>query len=262
MRDREDTLTTLWRASETHVLEPEELERARAEMTPELYAQEFECSFEAAIHGAYYARELEQARAAGRIRAFDYEPAISVDTYWDLGWDDSTGIAFVQRVGRELHVLEYLEDRNRDLAYYAKVLQSRPYLYGRHYLPHDAAQHELGSGKTRAEMLTMLGLRNLVVLGKNDPLDGINQARLLFPRVWFNEPKCRPMLEALSNYRAAWDKTARAFKDDPLHDWTSHAADVFRLMAIQVKDLAAPPLTRPGPAKAAFSPFKFARGQR
>jgi phage terminase large subunit len=262
MRAREDTVTALWRASETNVLDPEELERARAEMTPELYAQEFECSFEAAIQGAYYARELEGARASGRIRTVPWEPAIPVDTYWDLGWDDATGVAFVQRIGRELHFLEYVEDRNRDLAYYANVIQSRPFVYGRHYLPHDADAHELGSGKTRTEILEGLGVKPITVMGRNEPLDGINQGRLLFPRCWFDERKCARMLDALGAYRAQWDGKRMAFKEDPYHDWTSHPADVFRLAAIATRDfrtdlasLSAPK----APARVTFSPYTFDR---
>ncbi len=188
-----DTVTMLARASETGVLSAEELEAARRDMTPELYQQEFECSFEAAILGAYYARELETARADGRITRFGVETHLPVETYWDLGWDDSTTILFVQRLGREIRIIDTLDNRQKDLAWYAQQLRNKPYLYHRHYLPHDAEVTELGSGRTRLSFLQEFGIQPLTVLGKNEPADGIEQARRIFPRLWFREPQTTPL---------------------------------------------------------------------
>lgn len=257
-RQQDGMIAELYRASETDVVPDEELRAAALEMTPEQYAQEFECSFDAAIQGAYYARELEQCRAAGRIRAVPYEPQLPVDTYWDLGWNDSTAIGFVQRIGREIHVIDYVEDRNKNLQHYAQLLQNRGYVYGKHYLPHDVEVTELGSGRTRKDILQTLGVRPVMVLGRNEPMDGINQARLLFARVWFDEQKCRGLIEALSSYRADWDDKHRVFKDQPLHDWASHGADMFRYLAIAQREVPVEARERIRPAKLQFDPVRVA----
>jgi phage terminase large subunit len=216
---------------------PEHLETLKAEQGPDYFAQEYECSFEAAIQGAYYARQIEAARAGGRIKPLTYEPALPVETWWDLGWSDATAIIFTQVVGREIHVIDYAEDVNRDLAYWAQAVQRRPYTYGRHHLPHDAGYQQQGSGgRTMEQQLRGMGLGATSVGKKNDPLYGINQARLLFPRVWFDSVKCGRLLDALAAYRAEWDGKKGAYKPEPLHDWSSHGADAFRYMAIGLRE--------------------------
>ena len=258
-RRRGDFLVRCYRASESGVIPQEELDRAREDMTPEQYAQEFECSFEAALVGAYYARELEAARAQKRIRSVPWEPTgPAVETYWDLGIGDPTAIMFVQRMGRELHVIDYYENRGQALHAYAKVLRERPYLYGRHHLPHDAGNRELGAGKSLAEQLEALQVRPVTVYEKNDPIAGINQARLLFPRLWFDEDTCRSLLDALANYRADYDEKKKTFKDQPRHDWASHGADALRLFACTVKfgeDPQRPPNWKPKPSRIDWNPF-------
>ena len=226
-------LTRFYPASVTGVIDAAELVAARRDMNAEEYAQEFECSFEAALVGAYYARELALARSQARIRVVPWEPtAAPVETYWDLGFFDETAIIFTQRMGREMHLIDYYESKGQALSGYAKVLQERPYTYGRHHLPHDGGAKTLASGGVpMSEQLKILGVKPILVHPKNDPLDGINQARLLFPRLWFDEIKCRELLDALASYRAEYDKKKETFKPEPLHDWASHGADAFRLMA-------------------------------
>ena len=214
-----------------------EVEAARRDMTTDHFAQEYECSFEAALSGAYYARELEQARSQRRVRVVPWEPtAEPVETFWDLGFFDETAIIFTQRIGREMHLIDYYESKGQALSAYAKVLQERPYTYGRHHLPHDGGAKTLASGGIpMSEQLTTLGVKPMRVHLKNDPLDGINQARLLFPRLWFDEIKCAGLLDALANYRADYDEKKRTFKPEPRHDWASHGADAFRLMACTLR---------------------------
>lgn len=259
-------LTRCYRASESGVIAPQELESAAHDMTPEQYAQEFECSFEAALIGAYYARELEAARLHKRIRPVPWESTGSaVETFWDLGYFDETAIIFAQRMGREWHLIDYYESKGQALSGYAKVLQERPYLYGLHHLPHDADQHEIGSGKTIAEQLHALGVKPVRVHEKNTPLDGINQARLLFSRFWFDETKCYGLLEALANYRADYDEKKKTFKPEPRHDWASHGADAFRLLACALKlgeDAPRSKTRHPSRVEfSAFNPWQHARGR-
>jgi len=224
--------TFLLRASSTGILDGEELLALRKTMTPEQYDQELECSFTAAIIGAYFGKEMAEAEREGRICSVPHDPAVSVQTWWDLGIDDSTAIWFVQYVGREIHVIDYIEANGEALPYYAKELDKRPYRYSDHILPHDAAARELGTGKTRVETLNGLGLRSAVVTPAQDVADGINAARLLIPRCWFDVAKCKRGIEALRQYRREYDDKLKSFKSRPLHDWSSHGADAFRTGAM------------------------------
>lgn len=183
------------------------------------------------IEGAIYQAEMERAHEDRRILRLPYEPTVPVDTYWDLGVGDATAIWFRQDVGSEARIIDYFEASGEGLPYYASVLQRRGYLYGAHYAPHDIAVREVGSGLSRRETALKLGLRFQTV-PRQSLEDGIHAARMLFPRCYFDAGKCQAGLQALSNYR--WDKNRRLgeFKSQPVHDWSSHAADAFRYMAI------------------------------
>lgn len=215
------------RASETGILPAAELEDARRALTPEQYVQEYECSFDAAVVGAYYGRLLDEAQQAGRIRSVPYDPATPVETWWDLGVGDSTAIWFVQRAGPEVHVIDFHEMTGEGLPYYARVLQQKPYVYGRHIAPHDIAVRELGSGRSRLEIAAGLGIE-FDVAPRLPVDDGINSVRMILPRCWFDAERCKQGLEALRQYRKDFDDRLKAFRDRPRHDWTSHAADAFR----------------------------------
>lgn len=220
--------------SRTGVIPVGELASARREMSPEEYDQEFECSFHAALPGAYYARLLDTAGAEGRIGQAPWQPDAVVHTGWDLGIGDSTAIWFVQQVGSELHWIDYYEADGYGLDHYVKVIRERPYVYGDHMLPHDASARELGTGRTRVETLARLDLRTRVVaLHKVD--DGINALRTLLPRSWFDARNCANGVDALRAYRREWDDKRRTFGDYPLHDWSSHAADAARTVAIGLR---------------------------
>lgn len=220
------------KASETGLIDAEELEAARSQMTPEQYEQEFECSFEAAIMGAYYARELAQADKDGRIANVPYEPSQQVHVAWDLGIGDSTALVFAQVVGREWRIVDFYEASGVGLDHYVGVLRSKPYTYGAQILPHDAAAKELGTGKSRVEVLESLGLRDVKVLKQERVEDGINAVRMTLPKCWFDKTKCAQLLEALRQYRTEYDERKKVFKPTPLHDWTSHAADAMRYLCV------------------------------
>ena len=200
-------------------------------MTPEQYAQEFECSFDAAIVGAYFGRDLAEAERQGRISDVPYDEAIPVHTGWDLGIGDSTAIWFFQVVGDEVHYIDHYEAHGQKLDHYLGVLSSKPYRYGIDFLPHDAKARELISGRSRVEHLAISG-RAVRVLPQTKIEDGINAARLILPRAWFDRVKCADGLEALRQYRAEFDERTRTFRDRPRHDWASHSADGFKATAI------------------------------
>jgi phage terminase large subunit len=215
------------RASETGILSQAELADARKALTEDQFRQEYECSFDAAVIGSYYGRILDEAQQAGRITRVSYDPATTVETWWDLGVGDSTAIWFVQRAGSEIHVIDYHEMTGEGLPYYARVLQQKPYVYGRHIAPHDIAVRELGTGRSRIETAADLGIA-FDVAPRLPVDDGINSVRMILPRCWFDADKCKSGLEALRQYRKDFDDRLKAFRDKPRHDWTSHAADAFR----------------------------------
>ncbi len=249
-----DWHAALYRASETGIIPAAELDAARQQMTAEQFAQEFECSFQVAIQGAYYGREMAAAEAADRITRVPWEPAAPVDTWWDLGIDDATAIWFAQSVGREVRLIDYYEASGVGLDHYAKVLGERAYVYGRHILPHDAKVRELGTGRSRVETLAGLGLR-ATVARQQSLEDGINAVRLLLPRCWFDAERCARGLDALRQYRTDYDERLGTFKTTPLHNWASHAADAFRYGAVtRREDSATAP---PARAIVGYSPLDF-----
>jgi hypothetical protein len=227
----EDWFYLQLKASETGLLDEQELFDARQQMGQDRYDQEYECSFEAAIQGAYYAEALKRVRADGRLGRVPIERAIPVSTAWDLGVSDSTAIWFVQIVGREVRVIDYEEGSGVGLDEYSRILRDRGYLYGTHYLPHDIAVRELSTGKSRLETLRGLGLGDIQVVPQHNVQDGINAVRRLLDRVWIDEARCKRGVECLWQYRREWDEKGKTWRNNPLHDWTSHGADAFRTFA-------------------------------
>ena len=233
------------RASESGLIDEEEIEAIRAELTPEQFEQEMECSFDAAILGAYYGKEIVDAERAGRITDVPVDPALPVHTAWDLGIGDSTAIWFFQVAPDGIRVIDFYESYSNGLPHYAAELLSRGYTYGKDFVPHDAKARELGTGRTRVETLLELK-RNPALVPAHGIMDGINAARVSFPKFWFDATRCKQGLEALRQYRADYDEKTKAFKNAPRHDWTSHAADAFRYMAMAWKHMApAKPVERP-----------------
>lgn len=234
--DDPDWTRLILKASETGLLDQKELADARKMMSDDEYAQEYECSFDAAIRGAYYASEINAAEEE-RITSVPYDPRLQVHTAWDLGVADSTCIWFFQMVGRETRVIDVLKGEGVGLDWYARQLQDRGYLYGKHYLPHDVEVRELGTGKSRKEVLAGLGIEATVC--PNIPVaDGIQAVRMLLPTCWFDKVKCKEGLEALRMYRREYDDKRQEFRNNPLHDWTSHYADAFRYFAVGHSEVA------------------------
>jgi hypothetical protein len=163
-----------------------------------------------------------------------YDPTVPVETFWDLGVGDATSIWFVQQVAQEVRVIDFYEASGAGLDHYAKILSDRAYSYGRHVAPHDIAVRELGSGKSRLEIAQSLGIR-FEVAPKLTIEDGINAAKMLIPRCWFDVTKCKPGIEALTHYRRDFDDKRKTFRPTPIHDWSSHASDAWRYLAVSLR---------------------------
>jgi len=253
-RSSDEWLTAVYRASETGLLDDEELDAARAMMSADQYAQEFECSWNANVPGSIYGKELEASVEAGRICNVPYDPSVPVDTWFDLGIGDSTAVWFTQSVGRAIHVIDFYENRNEGLPHYCHVLNSKGYLYGTHNAPHDIEVRELGSGKSRRETAYDLGL-NFRVVPKLPLEDGIHAAQMIIPRCWFDRDACKVGLEALRHYHRAYNERTRSFRSSPVHDWSSHAADAWRYFAVglrEARDNGRPPQSM---AVSQYDPF-------
>ncbi len=234
VKDNPEWLVKVYKASETQVIPNEELREARTVMDPDEFEQEFECSWTAAIQGAYYARQLAALREQGRITSVPHEPSIPVHTVWDLGVGDSTAIWFAQMVGTEIRLIDYYEMTGEGLPHFAKHLQTLPYVYGEHYAPHDIRVRELGSGKSRIEIAASLGIE--FNISPNVPVDdGIEAVRATLPKCWFDAEKCRRGNDARQDYGKDWNDKLGSFRVRPRHDWSSHAADAFRYLALSLK---------------------------
>ena len=240
-KEQEDEGSDQWywkiaKASETKVVKELELDAAKMQMTPEQYDQEYECSFTAAIIGAYYGKLLAALDDENRITRVPYDPALPVHTAWDLGINDSTAIWFAQVYrGGAVNVIDYYENSGVGLDHYAEVLRQKDYHWGDHLAPHDIEVRELGTGKSRLETAFGLGIR-FKVIPKMKIADGINAARMLIPKCYFDREKCNEGLEMLRQYRQEWDDRKRMFRDQPRHDFTSHSADAFRYLALGLEN--------------------------
>jgi len=234
---RDDWFSLTLKASETRLLPQEELDASREVMTPEQYEQEFECSFQAALIGAYYGKELTTAEVEKRICRVPYDPILRVFTSWDLGVHDNTVIWFAQQHSTEIRIIDYYENSGVGLDHYAKHLASKPYLYAEHFLPHDAKVREIGqlNARSRVETLESLGITASIIENQSIE-DGINAVRLMLPRCWFDQDKCGKGIEALRQYQREYDDKLKTFKARPRHDWASHAADAFRYMALGIPE--------------------------
>ena len=227
--------TVTCRASETGILPQEELDAARSMMTEDQYAQEFEASWVANVPGSILGPEMQKADDEGRITKVPVDPTARVHSAWDLGINDATSIWMYQQIGHAIHVVDYVEQNNEGLPYYAAVLQRKNYLWGRHYAPHDIEVRELGSGKSRREIAYELGI-DFRVLPKLPVEDGIHNAQVTLPRCYFDYDRCKAGIEALRQYHRIYNERTRSFGATPKRDWSTHGADAFRYMCLSVKD--------------------------
>ena len=226
-------------ASTSGILPATELAAARAQLAEDQYLQEYETSFQAAILGAFFGKEMREAEQQGRICQVPYDTNYPVYTAWDLGYRDDTAIWFYQ-IGRgEIRVIDFHAVSGADIYDIADTVMSKPYRYARHYLPHDARAKSLQTGKSIIEQLaTHLDVAKLAVVPDIGVQSGIQAVRMILPRVWFDGEKCREGIEALRQYQREYDEDKKAYRQSPRHDWTSHPSDAFRMLAVSYAEQA------------------------
>jgi hypothetical protein len=233
------------RADQTNLLAQSELDDAKATMSDNQYEQEFLCSFEAAILGAFYGQEMRRITDLERITTVDYDPMFPCHTAWDLGFNDSTSIWWFQVVYGEIRVLDHHSSNGQAIPFYTMLIKQKEdefgYKYGYHYLPHDARAKTLASGgKSIIEQISAkIDIKHLKIVPNLSIQDGIQATRLALTRAWFDN-RCEEGIECLRQYQREWNDDKKCFNDRPKHDWTSHSADAFRYMSIVWKDEDSP----------------------
>ena len=230
------------RASQTGLIPQEELDDAKKMQTEDQYLAEWECDFESAILGAFYGKEMRQLTDQDRILDIEYDPMFPVHTAWDLGYSDDTAIWWFQVVHGEIRCLDYHSSNGQPVAFYTGIIASREaergYVYGTHYLPHDARAKTLASNRSIIEQLSdKIALKSMKIVPMLSLQDGIQATRLALTRAWFDH-KCEDGIECLRQYQREYDEDKKVFRDKPRHDWTSHGADAFRMLSIAWKEEA------------------------
>ena len=220
-----------FKVSETQIIDEQELLDARKEMGDDKYNQEFECSFNAAVEGSYYGKLVNDLEEKGRMCEITRDDLCQTYVAWDLGMGDSTALWVAQNAGQETRLMDYVENHGQGLDWYVNWLKDNNWHQAEQLLPHDVEVRELGTGKSRLEVLREAGL-NVKVLPRLSVDDGIQSVRRLLPRCWFNVPKVKQGLDCLRNYRREYDEKRNVFYDKPLHDWASHSSDSFRYLAL------------------------------
>lgn len=220
-------------ASKTGIIHPEELRDAKAQMTEDAFLVEYECSFDAAVPGAYFAKQIGEAYTDGRIGKYAVDPAFPVNLVADLGFTDSCSWWGWQETRDGIRIVDFMEDDNQPIQHYIDWVKSRPYLVNPKgvFLPHDARAKSLQTGKSIIEQFLANGIRpNLVP--EMSLQDGIEAARMIIPHCYFDEQATYEGVEHLRAYMREWDEKTQTYRNRPKHDQHSHASDSFRYLAL------------------------------
>jgi len=224
------------KASQTKIVDPEELEKAEEVMGSNKYKQEFECDWIANIEGAIFGETLTNMENNKQLNRVPYDPALPVSTAWDLGVSDHSAIIFFQQNGKSINIVDYHEERGQGLPHYIQMLKAKDYIYKDHFAPHDIEVTDFGNGKTRREVAYQLGIRFKVV--PKIPLeDGIHATLMTLPRCWIDTDHCKKLIDALRHYHRKYIDKNRMFRSKPVHDWSSHACDAMRYLAVGLQEI-------------------------
>lgn len=191
-------------------------------------------AFQASTESQYYARYINQARDEKRITVVNYDPALPVHTAWDLGYFDAMSVWYFQvMLSGDIRIIDFHETTGQSLKENIQIIKSKPYIYGDHYVPHDAKSHELSTGLTRLEIAYDLGV-NMTVVPRLGVQDGIDLVKSTLPRCWIDENRCKLGIEHLANYAKEWNAALGRPEERPKHDEHSHASDSARYMCVAI----------------------------
>ena len=219
-------------------LEAIEAERASGEMSEDLIAQEYYVSWSMGIEGSFYCKYIDKMKLDGRIGSVPYQAGHKVHTCADIGFTDSTAIIFFQVIGQQVNIIDYYENSKEGLPHYVRVMEQKAnagqWVYGKHFAPHDIRVTEFSSGVSRIDQARRLGITYTIT--RNVPImDGIEQLRASFSKMWIDEVKCARLIKCLENYRQEWDDKKKVYKSCVFHDQFSHGADAARYLSLNIK---------------------------
>ena len=240
---KNDWFTQVLTVEDSNIISKEMIEQERREgMDEDLIQQEYFCSFEASVKGAYYSEQMKKCKNEDRVCRILYDPDRPVHTAWDIGRHDSNAILFFQIFGKEIRFIDYDERSGESVKFYVKLLKDKGYNYGRHYFPHDMKITDYSAERSRIDTFQDT-YRDLFsrepdykIVAKVDIQDGIESVRALFPRFWFDSEKCKFAIEAITQYCKEYDEDHKIFRSRPLHDWSSHCADSLRYLAVGLEE--------------------------
>ena len=224
------------KASDTKIVDEDELVKAKEVMGEKKYLQEFECDWIANIEGAIFNDTLSKMEDGKQLTRVPYDPSLPVSTAWDLGVADHSAIIFFQQNGRAINIIDYHEERGEGLPHYIQMLKQKDYVYKDHFAPHDIEVTDFGNGKTRREVAYQLGIRFKVV--PKIPLeDGIHATTMTLPKCWIDTDHCKKLIDALRHYHRKYIDKNRMFRSKPVHDWSSHACDAMRYLSVGLQEI-------------------------
>ena len=235
-------------AEQTPVFTREQLINIKADLVAQfgddlgtaMFNQEYLCSFQGAVLGSYFGKQMDAAERDGRITKVPHQPGQEVDTFWDLGIDDSMTIWFMQPCGKAFHFIDYYENSGFGLAHYVKIMKEKPYIYGNHYMPHDANTREMTNSeiaKSRKQVAQDLGINPINVVKRARNMDLIIQVQIpavrnILSSCWFDKEKCSGGVSALKSFRTEYDEEKKKLGNRYLHDWSSHGSMAFITFAV------------------------------
>ena len=223
------------KASETGIIDKEELEAAKSQMGETKYKQEFECDWIANIEGSVYGDIIKDLEDKKQLTRVPYDPSLEVHTEWDCGVNDDTVIIFFQQLGQQILVIDYYENNREGLPHYVQVVKDKDYVYGTHFAPHDIEVQEFSTGKTRREVAYQLGI-NFKIVPKVSLEDGIHALKMVLPRCLIDTDNGKPLIDALRHYHRKYNEKMKMFHNKPVKDWSSHACDAARYMALSITE--------------------------
>ena len=212
---------------------PDVLDQERKDLLlrdPVAYRTVWEGECRPAVEGAIYGREMASLQESGRVRLVPYDPLLKVHTFWDLGWNDETSIILAQRAASEIRIIDHISGSHQTLHDYVRQLEAKDYRFGVDFLPHDGNSKSVNTGKSAKEILEQLG-RRVEIVPRMDVEEGIQAARMVFPRCYFDAEKTGKLIQSLKKYRRQMNQTTGSF-GSPLHDDASHDADAFRYLCV------------------------------
>lgn len=222
--------------NESHLFTEQQLDEVRSSgVSEETIQQEYYCSFDRGVDGAYYARILNQLRLDERFRSVPADTYAQVHTAWDIGFGDSTAIWLYQLVGsNEVHLLDYYENSGEGIDHYLRVLKQKAeqnnWMYGSHFWPHDGASGDFTTGRTRKHYAEELGFKVTILPRERDVGQGIERVRKWLPKCYFDAKKTEKGVRCLEAYRKKRDDKNNCYYEEPLHDWASDGSDAFRYL--------------------------------